>query len=165
MNKNSNAVTKPFPWKCSNCKAKAVREAIVTHEVDIEHDGCTYHVTIENLKTPQCTNCGLVHPDAKANEAITLAFLTQAQLLTPEQIRGEREKLGLTQKQLAACLRVVEATVSRWETGGQIQQRAMDLLLRGFFHVPEVRRYYASVAGLSTPNTVTNTPMAVQGST
>jgi DNA-binding transcriptional regulator YiaG len=37
---------------------------------------------------------------------------------------------GLTQKQFAHLLGVGEATVSRWETGAQIQQRAMDRFLR-----------------------------------
>jgi putative zinc finger/helix-turn-helix YgiT family protein len=54
----------------------------------------------------------------------------EARLLTPEEIREGREKLGLTQKQFANLLGVGEATVSRWETGVQIQQRAMDRFLR-----------------------------------
>jgi hypothetical protein len=32
------------------------------------------------------------------------------------------------------------ATVSRWETGGQVQQRSLDKLLRLYFTLPEVRR-------------------------
>jgi DNA-binding transcriptional regulator YiaG len=36
----------------------------------------------------------------------------------------------LTQKQFANLLGVGEATVSRWETGAQIQQRAMDRFIR-----------------------------------
>jgi hypothetical protein len=38
-------------------------------------------------------------------------------------------------------LDVSESTLSRWETGAQIQQRAMDKLLRGFFEVPAFRQY------------------------
>src|SRR5207244_4396982 len=41
-----------------------------------------------------------------------------------------RDKLALTQKQLANLLGVSEATVSRWETGARIQQRAMGRFLR-----------------------------------
>jgi DNA-binding transcriptional regulator YiaG len=41
-----------------------------------------------------------------------------------------REKLGLTQKQFANLLGVGEATVSRRQTGAQIQQRALDRFLR-----------------------------------
>jgi hypothetical protein len=38
-------------------------------------------------------------------------------------------------------LQIADATLSRWETGAQIQQRSMDRLLRGFFFVPEFRRF------------------------
>jgi putative zinc finger/helix-turn-helix YgiT family protein len=62
--------------------------------------------------------------------SVSAAFRREARLLTPEEIREGREKLGLTQKQFANLLGVGEATVSRWETGTQIQQRAMDRFLR-----------------------------------
>lgn len=54
----------------------------------------------------------------------------EARLLAPNEIRLGREKLGLTQKEFANLLGVGESTISRWETGAQIQQRAMDRFLR-----------------------------------
>ncbi len=74
-----------------------------------------------------------------ANRRITDTFRDQLGLLKPAQIRSNRETLGLTQKQLAGLLGIAEATLSRWETGGQIQQRSLDKLLRLFFLLPEVR--------------------------
>ena len=130
---------KPFPWKCPVCKERAVREAIVNHVVDMEHDGRTYSVKVDGLKTPRCDNCGEICPDAEAYRQITLAFLGTAKLLTPQQIQQNRERLRLTQKEFAAALGVAEATVSRWENGVQIQQRSSDNLLRIFFGVPQVR--------------------------
>jgi DNA-binding transcriptional regulator YiaG len=53
-----------------------------------------------------------------------------------------------TQKELAVQLAVAEATLSRWETGGQIQQRAMDKLLRLFFGLPAVRVALANTSTL-----------------
>jgi transcriptional regulator with XRE-family HTH domain len=61
--------------------------------------------------------------------------------LQPHEVRAGREGLGLTQKELASYLQIADATLSRWETGAQIQQRSMDRLLRGFFFVPEFRRF------------------------
>ncbi len=98
-----------------------------------------YHVKVEGLKTPKCKKCGLVSPDSEANEQITRAFLRLAKLLTPTQIRINREALDLTQEQLASALGIAEATVSRWENGVQIQQRSLDNLLRLFFGVPKAR--------------------------
>jgi putative zinc finger/helix-turn-helix YgiT family protein len=136
---NNNPAKKLFPWKCIRCKERKVFEDIVMHEVDVEHDGRSYHVKVDDLKTPKCRKCGFVQPDAEANEAITAAFLVQAKLLLPQQIRAYREELGLTQKLLANTLGVAEATVSRWETGAQIQQRSLDNLLRLFFGLPSVQ--------------------------
>src|ERR1017187_7522506 len=121
MNENE-PLRKPFPWKCSHCKEKAVYEDLVTLETDVEHDARTYHVKLDGLKAPRCKRCGLVHPDSAANRQITLEFLRQAKLLMPDEIRRNRESLHLTQKQLACLLGIAEATVSRWETGAQIQQ-------------------------------------------
>ena len=64
--------------------------------------------------------------------------LRAARRLTQQQLA---EALGLTQKQLATRLHLAESTLSRWETGAQIQQRAMDLLLRMFFEIPQVRTF------------------------
>jgi transcriptional regulator with XRE-family HTH domain len=65
----------------------------------------------------------------------------QAGLLSPTEIKEKRTKLALTQAQLASYLKVAESTVCRWERGGQIQQRAMDLLLRAFFSVPQMQQF------------------------
>ena len=67
------------------------------------------------------------------------ALRTEAKLLHPEQIRANREALGLTQKELARYMQVSEGAVFRWETGAQIQQRCMDAFLRVFFVVKEAR--------------------------
>src|SRR5580658_6469998 len=95
---------KPFPWRCSRCREKAVFSAVVSYSLDIGHDGRMYHVKIERLKSPKCKKCGQVAPDSAANEKITLAFRKHAKLLTPDQIQTNREALSLSQKQLASAL-------------------------------------------------------------
>jgi putative zinc finger/helix-turn-helix YgiT family protein len=88
-----------------------------------------------------------------SSEKVTQELRQKAGLLTPTQIRENRKRLGLNQEQLANLLRVAKETVSRWETGGQIQQRAMDLLLRMFFDVPQVRHWlgHPGTPLISTP--------------
>jgi putative zinc finger/helix-turn-helix YgiT family protein len=85
----------------------------------------------------------------EACKKISDALRAAAGLLAPEEIRRGREKFGLTQKQLAHYLQVGESTLARWETGGQIQQRAMDRLLRIYFQVPEARRFIETTASAS----------------
>jgi DNA-binding transcriptional regulator YiaG len=57
----------------------------------------------------------------------------QLGLLSAQQIRTNREQLGLTQRGLAEHLVVAVATISRWETGALTQSRAMDRYLRLYF--------------------------------
>lgn len=127
--------------------------ATIPYAIQIDHDGKKYDVDVPALSVPKCGNCGAISIDDKASEQIDEAFRKNAGLLIPSEIREKRKQLNLTQEQLANYIRVAKETVSRWETGGQIQQRAMDQLLRLFFDVPEVRRHLglsdstASVSG------------------
>ncbi len=119
-----------FPKRCGKCGQKAMRLATVPYATTIEHDGRAYQVEIPALTVPQCAHCQTLSLDDEADQQISAAFRRVAGLLTPEEIRQGREKLGLTQKQFAHLLGVSEATVCRWETGAQIQQRAMDRFVR-----------------------------------
>jgi putative zinc finger/helix-turn-helix YgiT family protein len=140
MNKNDNLpLSKPFPWKCGHCRKRAVYPVQVDYTLDMVHDGRTYAVSVPGLNTPRCQDCGEIVLVASANRQIDDAFRRQVNLLSPAEIRQNREALGLTQKQLANRLEVAEATLSRWETGGQIQQRSLDRLLRLFFAFDNVR--------------------------
>src|SRR5437773_10921136 len=122
--------TRTYPKRCGKCGQKAMRLATVSYARTIEHDGRAYRVEVPALTVPQCGNCQTLSIDDEADQQISAAFRREARLLAPEEIRSGREKLALTQKQFANLLGVGEATVSRWETGAQIQQRAMDRFLR-----------------------------------
>lgn len=119
-----------YPKRCGKCGQKAMRLATVPYATTVEHDGRAYRIEIPALTVPQCGHCQAISIDDEADQQISAAFRREARLLTPEEIRHGREQLGLTQKQFANLLGVGEATVSRWETGAQIQQRALDRFLR-----------------------------------
>ncbi len=110
------------------------------YTTEVVHDGRSYTVTVPALRVFRCGKCGDLVLDTEANRRISSAFRRQAGLLAPEEIRRQREALGLTQRELAARLQVADATLSRWETGAQVQQRSLDKLLRLFFELPEVRQ-------------------------
>src|SRR5437660_1003519 len=130
--------TRTYPKRCGKCGQKALRLATVPYAITIEHDGRAYRVEIPALTVPQCANCHAISIDDDADRQISAAFRCEARLLAPAEIRQGREQLGLTQKEFANLLGVGEATVSRWETGAQIQQRAMDRFLRLCFVSPAV---------------------------
>jgi putative zinc finger/helix-turn-helix YgiT family protein len=122
--------TRTYPKRCGKCGQKKMELATVQYSIAIEHDGRAYQVQIPRLSAPQCQNCKAISLDDEADQQISAAFRRTARLLAPAEIRQGREKLGLTQKEFANLLGVGEATISRWETGAQIQQRALDRFLR-----------------------------------
>jgi DNA-binding transcriptional regulator YiaG len=51
-------------------------------------------------------------------------------MLSADEIRGIRDRFDLRQSDLARLLRLGANTVSRWESGRNVQTGAMDILLR-----------------------------------
>lgn len=153
MSQSPSLQTKPFPWKCGYCRERAVEPAIISYTTEADYDGRTYTVMVPNLKVPRCQKCERLFFDSAACQQITDSLRQHLGLLTPEQIRRNREALGLTQRELASHLGIAEATVSRWETGGQMQQRALDRLLRLYFGRASVRETLADDGRLSTLGT------------
>jgi putative zinc finger/helix-turn-helix YgiT family protein len=131
---------KPFPWKCGECRERAIFPTVLeTYTTELDHDGKTYPISVSDFEVMRCRNCSAIVLDEDANRRLSDALRSAVGLLQPTEIRAHREKLGFTQKTLAAQLQIAEATLSRWETGAQIQQRAMDRFLRVFFLSAEVR--------------------------
>jgi len=98
---------------------------------------------VPGLSILECASCGeQVLPDDALGRVLD-KLRSEAGLLTPTEIREQRKQLRLTQEQIASQLNVAKETVSRWETGGQIQQRGFDTLLRVYFRFADVRRYLA----------------------
>lgn len=149
---------KPFPWKCAHCGQRTISPVAAAYSCTMEHDGRSYLVEVADLDTPRCSNCGEIVLDDGANRRLSEAFRQQLGLLEPAQIRSNREQLGKTQRELAGLLGIAEATLSRWETGVQVQQRAMDRLLRLFFALPAVQNALADEPGLRHLGSALNSP-------
>lgn len=128
--------TRTYPKRCGKCGQKAMQLVTVPYTTTIEHHGRAYRVEVAALTVPRCANCQALSIDDEADRQISVAFRREARLLSPEDICVGREKLGLIQKDFANLLGVGESTVSRWETGTQIQQRALDRFLRLCFKCP-----------------------------
>ena len=140
---------RPFPWQCPECGKKEVRPATVPHTSQIKHDGRLYTVEIPMLCVPQCGACGELVFDNDADEQIAQALREQLGLLSGDQIRKNREDLGLSQRSLAEHLGVAVETISRWENGALTQTRAMDRYLRVYFGVPAARAALVGQVGTS----------------
>jgi putative zinc finger/helix-turn-helix YgiT family protein len=140
---------KPFPWRCPECGKKEVRPASVDHASQVKHDGRLYAVDVPGLRVPRCGACGETVFDNDADEQIARALREKLGLLPGDQIRKNREDLGLSQRVLAEHLGVAVETISRWETGALTQTRAMDRYLRVYFSVPAARAALVGQPGAS----------------
>ena len=61
--------------------------------------------------------------------------------MSADEIRALRERFELTQAELAKLLRLGANTVSRWESGRNVQTAAMDILLRIIRDLPGSLEY------------------------
>lgn len=132
-----------YPLVCPDCGALALNPATRTgHRVLMSHDGSEYSVIVPLLRVMHCDHCGEDAHDEVAEQVLDTALRPAVGLLQPEQIQTQRERLGLKQVELAGLLGIAVSTLSRWETGVQMQQKAMDHLLRLFFDVPQCRQSF-----------------------
>ncbi len=133
---------RPYPWKCGTCREKAVWPINVDYTAEMRHDGAAYQVTVPGLEVLECRACQARMLSDEALDKLNEALRRQAGLLAPEDIKRQREAIGLSQQELADYLQIPSEIVSRWETGAQIQQRTMNRHLAGLFQVPELRKFY-----------------------
>jgi putative zinc finger/helix-turn-helix YgiT family protein len=84
-----------------------------------------------HLSCPKCGEVMLRHKESKRfHEDAIAVYRRKHGLLSADEIRAMRERFGLTQADLARLLRFGANTVSRWESGRNVQTAAMDMLLR-----------------------------------
>lgn len=154
-----------MPRKCVHCGAKAVSPVILPeYETQLEHDGRPYTVRLQNFEARQCANCQELTYDDDATDRLVEALRAAAGIMPAKEIRRRRVELGFTQKEMAGLLQISESTLSRWETGAQMQQRSMDLLLRAFFAMPSFRKFVSNPAGYTeeSSNPAPNHPRVSQ---
>jgi putative zinc finger/helix-turn-helix YgiT family protein len=98
-----------------------------------------------------CPSCGEVVLRSRAArrraEDAAAIYRKRHGLLSAEEIQALREQLHLTQADLARLLRLGANTVSRWESGRNVQTGAMDILLRLIRDLPGSVEYLRSHAG------------------
>ena len=95
-------------------------------------NGEEIHVPAANhLRCPGCNEIVLRFQDLKRLHQDAIAIYRKKYgLLSADEIRAIREHFDLTQADLARLLRLGANTISRWESGRNVQTAAMDMLLR-----------------------------------
>jgi putative zinc finger/helix-turn-helix YgiT family protein len=84
-----------------------------------------------HLRCPKCDEVLLRFSDSRRLQEDAIAIYRRRRgLLSADDIRAIRERFGLTQSQLAHLLHLGANTISRWESGRNVQTEAMEMLLR-----------------------------------
>lgn len=149
---------KPYPRKCPNCREQTLFAAVEDTTAELQHDGRPYTVTVPQLALQVCTSCNARNWPYEASERIADALRVAAGLLMPAEILAARLRLGVTPAELAAQFDVSESEYSRWESGGQLQSRDSDKLLRLYFANPDGFR-----RNVAWPNVVATSPEVASG--
>jgi len=102
-------------------------------------------IAVRGARHLNCSKCGetvLRRHEARAlRENAQNVYRTRHRLLSPTDIRAIRERVDLTQAEMARILRLGGNTLSRWESGRNVQSGAMDALLRIIRDLPESLAY------------------------
>ena len=95
-----------------------------------------------HLRCPKCGEIMLRFQDSKrlGEDAIAI-YRKKHGLLSAEEIRAIRERFDLTQADLTRLLHLGANTISRWESGRNVQTEVMDILLRMIRDLPQSLAY------------------------
>lgn len=114
---------------CPTC-GTMMKEARGRLKLPINGDEITVP-SASHLKCPKCGEIVLRFQEAKRlHEDASEIYRRKHGLLSADEIRAIRERFNLNQADLARLLRLGANTVSRWESGRNVQTAAMDMLLR-----------------------------------
>jgi len=115
---------------------------MVMHEVTRE---ITFHYGVDDsvaitvtMPLWVCERCDSAFMDWRGEKIEHDAICRHLGLLTPAEIRGIRERYGLTQAELARLMGFGERSIKRWEKGGLFQNASADRFLRLIDDDPEV---------------------------
>jgi putative zinc finger/helix-turn-helix YgiT family protein len=95
-----------------------------------------------HLRCPKCDEIMLRFQDSKrlGEDAIAI-YRKKHGLLSADEIRAIRQRFDLTQADLTRLLHLGANTISRWESGRNVQTEAMDILLRMIRDLPQSLEY------------------------
>lgn len=117
--------------RCPRCGHDPLREETITERFEYRPDGEEpLMVEVRDVPVEVCPKCGEKYFGPESVRVQQTAVCRTLGLLTPAEIQALRERLGPTQAEFARLTGIGEATISRWERGRILPNRAMDRYLR-----------------------------------
>ena len=142
MNKNTDLLNSQSPQEnklCPECGSGNLKISEEEYRFPYGIGGESLELTA-NVKVEKCKDCGFSYLGQEAEKACHNAICDHLGLMKPSQIKSLRDYYGITQSEFSKITGLGEATLSRWERGIVIQNKAYDnyLYLLGLdknFHV------------------------------
>jgi putative zinc finger/helix-turn-helix YgiT family protein len=114
---------------CETCGKEVEGELVSVDEESVVR-GIKVKTAIAEIRCPQCGSFLDNGENDRHNDLLIYdAYKKEVGLLTSEEIRSIRKKLGMSQRAFAAFLGLGEKDIARYETG-TIQNRSIDFLMR-----------------------------------
>ena len=120
----------PKASKCPSCGLAELRPRVVDESFEFGAEDGSIVVEARSVPVEICAHCGEPLSGREAALIRHRAICAALGLLTPEEIKGTRDALNLSQTEFARLTGIGEATISRWERGRLLQNRAHDRYLR-----------------------------------
>jgi putative zinc finger/helix-turn-helix YgiT family protein len=119
-------MTKDICWNCG----KETELSYIQNDETVSVRGDAIIVPVKYFK---CHECGAEYEDPRSSyDPLVLAYKKYREshgMMQPEEIRGLRQRYGLTQKELSKLLGWGEVTLSRYENGA-LQDDSHDVMLK-----------------------------------
>lgn len=126
--------------RCPECGEAMIQS---TEPIEFEVHGETYY--IEGIKHQRCQGCGeeiiRVNEIGELRQQANKRYKKAHNLLTGDEIKAIRTKLGVNQTELEHIIKSGEKTFTRWESNKVIQSGIADSLLRVLDAVPQAFSY------------------------
>jgi putative zinc finger/helix-turn-helix YgiT family protein len=122
---------------CPVCGRGVLEDRRIEDSFEFRTEDGLIQVHANDVPVRVCPACGETLSGPEAARVHHAAICRALGLLVPEEIRGIREKLGMTQAELARLTGIGEATISRWERGRLLQNRGNDRYLRLLANAPQ----------------------------
>lgn len=119
--------------KCPICGNGFLEDVKSDYETFVKDSGREIRIIVNNLGRKRCSNCKEDFLDDEALDRIQKEKYRKLDLLTPEELKIIRAKLGYTQEEMAELLSVGEKSYFRWENGLSIQNKSIDRYIRLVF--------------------------------
>jgi putative zinc finger/helix-turn-helix YgiT family protein len=148
--------------RCPVCGKGHLEHRIITDRFDYGEGKKQVTVVAENVPVQVCTHCQETFSGPEAGLIRHRAICRALNLLTPEEICAIRERLGLSQVEFAKLTDIGEATISRWERGRLLQNKAMDRYLRLLAANPDNLRVLRELQETPPPSSPPGTLGAVK---